>query len=230
MARPASDIAERIVRAARERFLSEGVDGASLRAIARDAGTNLGMVYYYFASKDELFLATIEDVYAALLGDLTAVLSESALPTEQQVERLYSRLAQVSEDELKVIRLILREAIGASSPRLAKLFERFTRGHLALVLGVIQTGMARQEVRTDLPPMLMVLATILLGIAPQLLRRRLAESGVPVDALLPPVASMNQALGHLLFEGIADAASPTSTVSKPAKPASSREKARRGGR
>jgi AcrR family transcriptional regulator len=45
MARPASDIAPRIVHAARERFLFEGVDGASLRNIAKDAGTNIGMVY-----------------------------------------------------------------------------------------------------------------------------------------------------------------------------------------
>jgi AcrR family transcriptional regulator len=44
MARPASDIQKRIFVAARARFLSEGVDGASLRQIAKDAGTNIGMV------------------------------------------------------------------------------------------------------------------------------------------------------------------------------------------
>src|SRR4029077_6434218 len=57
MARPRSDIQPRIVRAARERFLAEGVDGASLRTIASDAGTNVGMVFYYFPTKDDLFLA-----------------------------------------------------------------------------------------------------------------------------------------------------------------------------
>ena len=38
MARPRTDIQPRIVRAARARFLAEGVDGASLRAIARRRG------------------------------------------------------------------------------------------------------------------------------------------------------------------------------------------------
>ena len=46
MARPRGDIAPRILHAARKRFLVEGVDGASLRAIARDARTNKGMIYY----------------------------------------------------------------------------------------------------------------------------------------------------------------------------------------
>ena len=61
--------------AARERFLTEGVDGASLREIARDAGTSIGMVYYYFPTKDELFLAVVEEVYAKLLADLASALA-----------------------------------------------------------------------------------------------------------------------------------------------------------
>ena len=54
MARPRGDIAPRILHAARRRFLTEGIDGASLRGIAADAGTNIGMVYYYFPTKDEM--------------------------------------------------------------------------------------------------------------------------------------------------------------------------------
>ena len=62
MARPRSDIEPRIVHAARRRFLKEGVDGASLRTIARDAKTSIGMVYYYFPTKDDLFFAVVEEV------------------------------------------------------------------------------------------------------------------------------------------------------------------------
>jgi AcrR family transcriptional regulator len=226
MARPASDIAERIVRAARERFLVEGVEGASLRAIARDAGTSLGMVYYYYPTKDDLFLACIEGVYAALLDNLAAILSEPTLETQAVIGRFYARLSQLSHDELMVVRLVLREAIGESSQRMAKLFERFSRGHLPLIAGLLQRGMARGELRTDLPLMLSVLATALFGVGPQLLRRRLAESGVQVDALLPAPDAMGVALAKLLFEGIAarpaalQEAAPVEKRRKPkAKPA-----------
>lgn len=81
MARPRGNIDERIVRAARVLFLRHGVDGASLRNIARRARTSIGMVYYYFPTKDDLFLGVIEQVYGKLLADLSSVLG-SASTTE----------------------------------------------------------------------------------------------------------------------------------------------------
>jgi AcrR family transcriptional regulator len=103
MARPASDISPRIVNAARERFLQDGVDGAALRQIARDAGTNIGMVYYYFKTKDDLFLAVVEDVYKVILADVTQVMSAAA-PEEERLRQLYQRLARMSDVEFQVVR------------------------------------------------------------------------------------------------------------------------------
>src|SRR3954464_10669396 len=105
MARPASDIAERVVVSARTRFLAEGVEGASLRAIARDADTSLGMVYYYFPTKDALFLAVVEDVYAGRLGDFSKLLSEPGLSAPGQIESIYQRFGAMSDRELEVVRL-----------------------------------------------------------------------------------------------------------------------------
>ena len=68
MGRTPSDIAPRIVHAARRRFLSDGVEGASLRAIARDARTSIGMIYYYYPAKDDLFLAVDGCLHGAILG------------------------------------------------------------------------------------------------------------------------------------------------------------------
>lgn len=50
-----------ILDAARAAFVELGLEGASLREIARRAGYTPGAIYSYFASK--------EDVYAALLGE-----------------------------------------------------------------------------------------------------------------------------------------------------------------
>jgi AcrR family transcriptional regulator len=220
MARPASDISERIVRAARDRFLNEGVEGASLRAIARDAGTNLGMVYYYYPSKDDLFLAVVEEVYGKLLEDLSRSLASSELDTRTRVERLYARLGAVSEDEVTVLRLVIREAISSPSARIAQLFERFSRGHIMLMTSMLREGMQRGEVRSDLPPMVLVMCTAFVGLFPQVLRRRLGEAKVPVDALLPPPPAFAQALSSLLLDGIAqkgerDAAKKSSTPKGP---------------
>jgi hypothetical protein len=81
MPRPRSDISERVLHAAARRFLEDGVDGAAMRAIARDAGTSVGMVTYYFPTKDALFAAVVEHAYKGLLDDLGAALAPDAFPS-----------------------------------------------------------------------------------------------------------------------------------------------------
>src|SRR3954462_10208335 len=110
MARPKSDIEPRILAAARARFLSDGVDGASLRGIASDGGTSIGMVYYYFATKDDLFFGVVEQLYQGLLQDIELAITPD-VPMRERVERLYARIARLSDEELLVLRLVLREAL-----------------------------------------------------------------------------------------------------------------------
>lgn len=55
---------ERILAAAVEEFAAHGFGGARVDTIADRAGANKRMLYHYFGNKDELFLATLEAVYA----------------------------------------------------------------------------------------------------------------------------------------------------------------------
>ena len=53
-----------ILLAAREEFASFGLAGARVDRIAERAEINKRLIYYYFGSKDDLFLAVLEQVYA----------------------------------------------------------------------------------------------------------------------------------------------------------------------
>ena len=55
---------QRILDAATEEFARHGLGGARVDRIATRAGANKRMLYYYFGSKDGLFLAALEDRYA----------------------------------------------------------------------------------------------------------------------------------------------------------------------
>jgi len=57
---------KRILAAALQEFSAKGIDGARVDAIAERAGTNKRMLYYYFGSKEELFLAALEAAYARI--------------------------------------------------------------------------------------------------------------------------------------------------------------------
>jgi AcrR family transcriptional regulator len=200
MARKRTDLAPRIVAAAREKFLAQGVDGASLREIAREAGTNIGMVYYYFPTKDDLLLAVVEEIYGGMVSDIRAALSLDA-PLEERIRALYARIAAMSEEEFTVVRIVLREAL-VSSNRLRKLFARFSRegGHVQLIAGTVLSGIEEGALRPDVPPLLAMMATMALGFMP-VLARRLALSAMP-GVELPAPEEMAASLTRALLEGI----------------------------
>jgi AcrR family transcriptional regulator len=191
MARPRTDIQPRLVRAARARFLAEGVDGASLRTIAADAGTNIGMVFYYFPTKDDLFLAVVEEVYSGLLDDLAKALSGEA-PLRTRLERVFVRLGMASDDELAVVRLVVREVL-LSSERFARVFARMQRGHLALFVMTLAEGVQSGVLDGEVPP-------FALGAMPQLIRR--AAGDRPPFAALPGPEKLAEASMELLLRAI----------------------------
>lgn len=213
MPRPASDIRHRLIVSARQRFLSEGVEGASLRQIAKDAGTNIGMVYYYFKTKEELFLAVVQDVYGVLLADMERSLAGDA-PEEQLFGQLYERLSRLSDEELDVLRMLIREAL-VSSPRLRELGGLFLRGHVPLLLGHIGRGIQEQRLRGDLPPTLLMAASFVLGLIPQLVRRTVGPLDPRLDAFLPTPEQIAHGMVDILFRGIAREAQPSAADDPP---------------
>src|SRR5258708_35196227 len=56
----------RILDAAESAFADHGYNGASMRAIVREAGVNLATVYYYFGSKNGLMEAVLKRRFGPL--------------------------------------------------------------------------------------------------------------------------------------------------------------------
>jgi AcrR family transcriptional regulator len=198
MARPRSDIQPRIVEAARARFLAEGVDGASLREIARDAGTNIGMIVYYFPTKNDLFLAVIEEVYEGLVSDMTKILGPDGLARER-LRSAFVRLGSASDRELDVIQLMAREAL-SSSTRLRRIVARLMRGHVPLVMATISDGIRTGEFDSTIPAPFILLAAVGLGALPQIARR--ASHVLPVFSSLPGPDRLADISIGLLFRAV----------------------------
>jgi AcrR family transcriptional regulator len=72
MARPINADAQatqaKILATAYDLFASHGIDGASIRDIARGAGVSLAMVHHYFGSKQGLYTACIQAMLTELGG------------------------------------------------------------------------------------------------------------------------------------------------------------------
>ena len=55
-----------IIAAAEEEFADKGLAGARVDAIAEQSGVNKRMLYYYFDSKENLYVAVLERAYGAM--------------------------------------------------------------------------------------------------------------------------------------------------------------------
>lgn len=67
---------QRIIDVARDRFMRDGYERATVRAIAADAGVDVAMVYYFFGSKEGLFTASALTGPEHPLHQLDALLDE----------------------------------------------------------------------------------------------------------------------------------------------------------
>lgn len=199
MARPRSDISERIRAAACERFLSDGVEGASLRAIAAAAKTSIGMVYYYYPTKDDLFFAVVEEAYAKVLADLSLALAPSA-SVEARLLRFYERLGALTEHELRVARMVLSEVLKGTE-RVEQLLSRFQTGHVALVARTVAEGLTDGTFDRARHPILIMMGILGLGGVPQLVARFAAQR-LPFPGA-PSGKALSAALVDVVLHGIA---------------------------
>ena len=80
--RDADRTQQAILRAAMGEFSDKGLSGARIDSIADAAGVNKRLIYYYFRSKEQLFLAVLEQTYADIREAEAALHLESAAPDD----------------------------------------------------------------------------------------------------------------------------------------------------
>jgi AcrR family transcriptional regulator len=91
------DTRGQIITAARHAFAAKGFAGASMRAIAAEAGVDAALIHHYFESKQQLFLATV-----ALTLGLPRMLEEVAAGGRGGLgERLVRSVLGVWDSELQ---------------------------------------------------------------------------------------------------------------------------------
>ncbi len=121
-----------LLSAAREVFLAKGYAGATLEAIAIEAGFSKGVVYSQFAGKADLFLALLEERMTVRWEENSALLAESS-PARSQlgILELLHRNARRSESDAAWVRLLIE--FRAVAARDAKLNERYAALHAQTV-------------------------------------------------------------------------------------------------
>jgi AcrR family transcriptional regulator len=118
---PTSAKARQILRGAREVFLEQGFEGASVDEIARRAGVSKGTLYSHFGDKKALFLAFVHDGCREMVGRIVDAASADAsvADTLRRIARDYLAFL-FAPFTLEMFRLIVAES--ARFPEVGRTF------------------------------------------------------------------------------------------------------------
>src|SRR5437762_1890409 len=113
-----------ILDAARDIFVTEGFQNASIRKIAERIEYSPAAIYGYFPSKDDIFFALAEEGFR-LIGDPGAEPRRAhlqTLPPLERVQKVFWRLYQFSCEQPQYFALMF---VDRSVPRISREYERF---------------------------------------------------------------------------------------------------------
>lgn len=141
-------VRRRLLDTAARSFGESGFDGARIDAISAGAGFAKGTVYNYFASKQDLFGAVIEEGARRAAGRF-----RDADPGGS----IRARLLAVAEADVSVVRedeafikVLVREAM-SFRPETYSIIAAHLLPYVSAVAGILRDGVDRGTVRSDTP-------------------------------------------------------------------------------
>ena len=134
-----------ILDAAIRVFADQGYHGARVADIAEDAGVAHGLLYHYFASKDDVLRAIFVENWGALIVRFRAV-EDSSEPAPEKLEGIAKILLRTWRNDPALVTVMVREV--ARSQQLQDRVED-VREAFAIVQRVIEDGQSSGLFRAD---------------------------------------------------------------------------------
>jgi AcrR family transcriptional regulator len=159
----AAAVRERILEGAARAFAASGFR-ANVPAIAAEAGVSVGLIYRYFPSKEELFLAVCSQQTDAKLDELARLLAGIPDP-RARLEAAISVFVNSLEEERWGAIVVHAWAEADRNPRVRDLLQRMFDQERGFAAMFIREAIARGEAPADLDVEAVSLATgmLLLG-------------------------------------------------------------------
>ena len=139
----------RIVKAAIDEFASRGFKGASMDDIAARTDTKRALINYYFGSKEKLYLAVLERVYAEI-REAERLIDFDHLPPVEAISRIVEFTYNYYVKHENFVRLVVAEnqARGRHMKKSATM-KTLNRPIIDTLGGVIARGQAEGIFRQD---------------------------------------------------------------------------------
>ena len=138
-----------ILQAAAKEFADHGIAGARTDAIAREAGVNKALLYYYFKDKETLYGAVLDDAFSGMKTSVFTVLDSELPPREKIMAYVGAYFDFIASNQIYP-RLMQREMMRAregSSLHIDRLVKTYFQPIYRRVGELLQKGIAEGEFR-----------------------------------------------------------------------------------
>lgn len=149
-------IRDRIIEEATRLFSEKGFNGVSVREIAEAVGVTKPTLYYYFASKEQLFESIITGLLEDFRKQLKEVVQQRGPVRDRLVEicRLYFDFARSHCSECRLLHSVF---FSCDRNAIAFDFEAHSRTNLEMIRDVVAEGIGTKEIHPG-DPWLMTLS------------------------------------------------------------------------
>ena len=129
-------------------FAAQGLEATTIKDIAQAAGVAQGLLYRYFAGKEELFWAILDT--HIFLPQLQQVIMDAAdLPAEAVLRALMGAFDAFMEQKQTLLRLVMQEL--QSSPRIAAVWAQYLEREQAPLRAFLEERIRAGELRPHDP-------------------------------------------------------------------------------
>lgn len=147
--KPASQTRQKLIAATVRVVARDGLDAASVKTIAAEAGITAGLLHYHFPSKDALLEAALRDALDGYLAQARARRLET--PPDRQLDALFGAALAAVEADRDLFRLRLQFATRAfNDPALSAVVRELNGAAIAeTALALAQAAGRRTPDRAD---------------------------------------------------------------------------------
>jgi AcrR family transcriptional regulator len=185
---------ERILAVATRAFSELGYEGTTTAQVARDAGVTQPLVHHHFGSKEGLWRAAMDRLFA---GAVALASAPADLPPAERLLATTERFVRFVAEHPEATRVIAREG-ATPSPRLRWLVDHYLRDAFGAVVEATRAAQREGTIAADVPAD--ILLFLMLGAGSHLFDvTALAQLSVGLDATSPATRDAAARLLRELF-------------------------------
>jgi AcrR family transcriptional regulator len=153
----------RILDAAKQEFAARGLKDARIEDVAERAGANRRMIYYYFGSKDGLYLAALESVYTQLMDEERKIDVDALHPIQAITELVRLKIDHYTQHPEFIAFLNMENLYRAEHLKHSKRITDFKAPFTEIIARVLARGQRSGLFRDDVDPVDLYISICALG-------------------------------------------------------------------